>query len=251
MKRLVVVCSAVLLFLAVWLSQSNTLKPSPIHPPNQIENAHQAHSHGSGTTSVASSRPREMNPAINPYAHALREAGQPSVPWTEDFMSSLSNTVSGASIEFQLPSREAAKGTIRVTQYRNQKVSYVSGELTEPEPGKFFFLTPPAGSKAGLLAGVVEFAGSKRAFRVEPTGPNGSPEMWQRRMDEVLCMSMPLAEQSEEADGETANMPPLRPDLVPDYVPGYNSNIVSLQSYPGSDAVLLLDFFGGYTPSWG
>ena len=50
---------------------------------------------------------------------------------------------------------------------------------------------------------------------------------------------------------ETENIPPLRPDLVPDYVPSYNSNIVSLQSYPGSRAVLLLDFFGGYTPTWG
>ncbi|HWH72021.1 MAG TPA: hypothetical protein VNT26_21845, partial [Candidatus Sulfotelmatobacter sp.] len=53
------------------------------------------------------------------------------------------------------------------------------------------------------------------------------------------------------ATNDVANSPPLRPDQVPDYVPSYNSNIVSLQSYPGSKAVLLLDFFGGYTPTWG
>jgi autotransporter-associated beta strand protein len=251
MKRVAVLSCALLLFLAVWLTKSNTEKTASIHLPNQLEHPKQAHSHGSGSASAAAPQAREMNPAVNPYAHALREAGQPSQPWTADFIGNLTNTTSGAPIEFQLPNQQPAKGTIQITQHRDGKVSYISGELAEPEPGKFFFLTPPAGSKAGLLAGVVEFPGSKRAFRVEPTGPNGSPEMWQRRMEEVLCMTMPLAEQSEQADGETANMPPLRPDLVPDYVPGYNSNIVSLQSYPGSDAVLLLDFFGGYTASWG
>ena len=50
---------------------------------------------------------------------------------------------------------------------------------------------------------------------------------------------------------DPAEMPPLRPDNEAIYAPSYNSNIVSLQSYPGSSAVLLLDFFGGYTPTWG
>jgi hypothetical protein len=55
----------------------------------------------------------------------------------------------------------------------------------------------------------------------------------------------------EAALGETMEAPPLRPDLVPEYIPGYNSNIVSLQSLPGARGVVLLDFFGGYTDSWG
>src|SRR5437016_5876132 len=116
-------------------------------------------------------------------------------------------------------------------------------------PGKFFFLTPPPGGKAGITAGVIEFPESKTAYRIEPTGPNGAPELWQRRMDEVLCQAMPLMDQTKALN--PADIPPLRPDLVPDYTPPYNSNIISLQSYPGSPAVLLLDFFGGYTPSWG
>ena len=143
-----------------------------------------------------------------------------------------------------------ASGVIKLTQIRDGEVTYVSGELTEPETGKFFFLTPPAGGKAGKAAGVVEFWGSKTAYRVEPTGLGGEPELWQRRLDEVLCLMMPLAD-GLATNYPAVNIPPLRPDTVPDYAPSYNSNIVSLQSYPGSPAVLLLDFFGGYTPTWG
>ena len=140
---------------------------------------------------------------------------------------------------------------VRTVQSGEGRVTYVAGELTAPEAGKFFFLTPPAGGKAGKAVGVVEFPAGKTAYRIEPTGPNGDPELWERRLDEVLCVDMPKADQAATLTNETANIPPLRPDLVPEYVPSYNSNVVSLQSYPGSPAVLLLDFFGGYTPTWG
>src|SRR5450756_394235 len=69
-------------------------------------------------------------------------------------------------------------------------------------------------------------------------------------------MDMPKADPATiqaaaQATNETENLIPLRPDQDPDYVPSYNANIVSLQSYPGSPAVLLLDFFGGTTAYWG
>lgn len=146
-----------------------------------------------------------------------------------------------------------AEGTVKIIQVVDGKVTYVSGELTAPEPGKFFFLTPPLGGKAGRAVGVVEFPSSQTAYRIEPTGPNGDPELWQRRLDEVVCvnLSKPEAAAELELTNVTESITPLRPDLVPDYVPSYNSNVVTLQSYPGSPAVLLLDFFGGYTPTWG
>jgi hypothetical protein len=141
-----------------------------------------------------------------------------------------------------------AAGTVRITQHQDGRISYVSGELSQPEKGKFFFLRPPEGGKAGKAVGVIEFPDSQTAYRVEPTGANGEPELWQRRMDEVVCMNMPRAEE----ESVVQEMPPLRPDVEAMYnVPDYNSNIVSLQSYPGSKAVLLLDFFGGYTSTWG
>ena len=200
----------------------------------------------------ATTSSRERDAAVNPYAAALREPGRSKRPWDAGFIRMFRNARSGDPIRFELTGGMMAEGAIRVRQFRDGELTYLSGELTSPEVGKFFILTPPPGGKAGKAAGVIEFWGSKTAYRIEPTGASGEPELWQRRLDEVLCLAMPLAAPTAgEMTNNTANIPPLRPDQVPDYAPGYNTNIVSLQSYPGSPAVLLLDFFGGYTPTWG
>ena len=200
---------------------------------------------------------REMDVALNPYAGGLREPGKSKRAWDARYIESFQQAKSGDPVRFELTGGVMAEGTVKIVQTKDGEVTYVSGELTAPEPGKFFFLTPPVGGKAGTAVGVVEFPASKTAYRIEPTGPGGAPELWRRRLDEVICLDMPPADPvklqaaAPAATNETENITPLRPDLVPDYVPGYNSNIVSLQSYPGSSAVLLLDFFGGYTPTWG
>jgi hypothetical protein len=168
-----------------------------------------------------------------------------------NFLQGLKNASGGTSIRFELTGGTMASGTVRVVQNQGVEITYLAGELTEPEKGKFFFLKPPLEGKAGKAVGVVEFPESRTAYRIEPTGEGGAPELWQRRLDEVICLDLPRNELASAEPGETAEIPPLRPDLVPEYVPSYNSNIVSLQSYPGSRAVLLLDFFGGYTPTWG
>ncbi len=209
----------------------------------------------SGTNSPIQPDSRSSAPAFNkfanPYAAALREPGKSKRNWETDFLTRFRQAADGDPIRFELTEGGMAVGTIKITQRRDGELSYISGELTEPEPGKFFFLTPPAGGKAGKAVGVVEFPASKTAYRIEPTGPNGDPELWQRRLDEVICVDMPVKTAAASVTNETAEMPPLRPDAGTGLVPSYNSNIVSLQSYPGSPAVLLLDFFGGYTPTWG
>ena len=192
---------------------------------------------------------RESEPQINPYSAALKQPGTEKRTWDANFLAAFQNAVSNSPVEFELTSGVRAFGQLKMVQVREGAVSYISGELSSPQPGTFFFLSPPAGSKAGKMAGVAEFPGSQTAYRVEPTGPNGEPELWKRRMDEVRCQTMPLIDPAR--NGDVAEIPPLRPDLVPDYAPDYNSNIVSLQSYPGAAGVLLLDFFGGYTPTWG
>ncbi len=188
--------------------------------------------------------------AVNPYAGALREPGKAKRAWDPQFIRQFQNAASNAPIQFELTAGVMASGHIKITQYGGNELVYLSGTLSAPEPGKFFFLTPPAGGKAGKAVGVVEFPGSRAAYRIQPTGTDGEPELWQRRLDEVVCLDMPPVDEAA-ATNETANLPPLRPDMTPAYIPAYNSNIVSLQSYPGSPAVLLLDFFGGYTPTWG
>ncbi len=196
-------------------------------------------------------RARAVDATVNPYAAALREPGESKREWDAGFLSGFQNATNGQPIQFELTQGRVASGVIRITQYRNGELSYLSGELTTPETGKFFFLKPPQDGMAGKAVGVVEFPASQTAYRIEPTGPNGDPELWQRRLDEVLCLDMPRPAVAGASTNVNAEITPLRPDAVPGYVPSYNSNVVSLQSYPGSRAVLLLDFFGGYTPTWG
>ncbi len=196
-----------------------------------------------------------MDLAVNPYAGGLREPGKSKRAWDAGYIQTFRNAKIGDPVRFELTGGLMAEGSVKVIQFNDRGVSYVSGELTAPETGKFFFLTPPEGGKAGKAVAVVEFPGSKTAYRVEPTGTDGAPELWQRRLDEVVCGAMEEADPKllaeEAANAETEEIVPLRPDLVPDYVPGYNAGIVSLQSYPGAQGVLLLDFAGGYTASWG
>jgi hypothetical protein len=191
---------------------------------------------------------REFDLAINPYAAGLREPGKSKRAWDVRFLEQHRSAAVGDPIQFELTAGVMASGVVKIVQQDAQGITYMSGNLSVPEPGKFFFLRPPVGGRAGSAVGVIEFPASATAYRIEPTGEAGAPELWQRRMDEVLCLSMePL---DEETAGTMAEAPPLRPDLVPEYIPSYNSNIVSLQSLPGARGVVLLDYFGGYTASW-
>jgi hypothetical protein len=207
-------------------------------------------------TQAASVPSVEMDVRVNPYAAGLREPGKSRRAWDPNFIDGFRQASAGNPVRFELTGGLMAEGVLKIIQFDSGSVSFVSGELTAPEAGKFFFLTPPIGGKAGKAVGVVEFPLSKTAYRIEPTGLDGAPELWQRRLDAVVCVTMPEVDPAEilaaqAATHETENIVPLRPDQVPHYVPSYNSNIVSLQSYPGSSAVLLLDFFGGYTVHWG
>lgn len=225
--------------------EKNTTADSPAsdQPPKPAANSPRP----SPAAVVAVSR--EMDGTVNPYAAGLRGPGKSKRAWDAAFIASFRQAKAGDPVRFELTDGVIAEGSLGIIQLDGGVVSHVSGELTAPEKGKFFLITPPLGGKAGKAVGVVEFHGSKTAYRIEPTGPDGAPELWRRRLDEVICGEM------KEADPEllagTAEIVPLRPDLVPDYVPSYNDEIISLQSYPGSPAVLLLDFAGGYTSSWG
>ena len=171
--------------------------------------------------------------------------------WDYNFISSLSNTTTGAAIQFALTDGKFASGIIQRTESKDGELIYVSGTFSAPEPGRFFFQKQTMPGKQGDFAGVVEFPGSKTAWRIEPTGPGGKSELIARRLDEVICYSMPPVDTALLDTNSPEEMPPLRPDQVPDYVPLYNDGIISLQSLPGAVGVLYIDFRGGYTPTWG
>jgi len=188
---------------------------------------------------------------VNPYAGALRVPGKSKRAWDVSFMKSHQQAAAGDAIEFELTAGRMAVGSVRITQYRDGELSYLSGDLSAPEKGRFFFLTPPALGVAGKAVGVVQFEASPTAYRIEPTGPGGEPELWERQLDEVICTRTPVPVATAADTNEVAELTPLSTDEVTAYQPGYNSNLVSLQSLPGAKGVLLLDFAGGYTPTWG
>lgn len=241
---------------------SNSVGTKPTAPVATIQSTQAAQPVATNQPAATGALSREMDLKVNPYAAALREPGKSKRAWDANFLSHYQNAASGDPIGFELTEGRMASGVIRITQFKEGELTYMSGELSKPEAGKFFFLKPPEGGKAGKAVGVVEFPASQLAYRIEPTGPNGEPELWQRRLDEVLCVEMPsvkaAAVNTNAAMVDTNQMeaPPLRPDSQSAYIPSYNTNqngvpIISLQSNPGSKAVLLLDFFGGSTPSWG
>jgi len=253
LKSFGILLLVVLLALGVWLKQHPRTSvrghQSAVLPTNSAPIAVAATLISGGTNTS-----REFDLAVNPYAGALREPGQSKRAWETNFLAVHNAVRTGDAIRFELTEGAMAQGTVKIVQHDEHGLTYFSGELTAPESGRFFFLRPPAGGRAGSAVGVIEFPASKTAYRIEPTGADGNPELWRRRLDEVLCLN--LAQPAAAVTNQVEEAPPLRPDLFPNYVPAYNTNlnntaIISLQSNPGSAAVLLLDFFGGYTPTWG
>lgn len=166
-------------------------------------------------------------------------------------MTSLRNTATGDAIRFELVAGEFASGTITRTAFKDGQIIEVEGELTAPEAGRFSFRKQTMPGKAGDFTGEVIFPSSKKAYRIEPIGPGGTSELVERRLDEVICLTMPKMDAATEAALEAENIPPLNPQDVPDYVPAYNDGIISLQSRPDSIGVIYIDYRGGYTPTWG
>ena len=171
-------------------------------------------------------------------------------PWDPAFLSGLSNAVAGDAIQFELAGGETVVGTIRRAQSAEHSVIYVSGELTAPERGRFFFQKQTRPGRAGDYVGVVELPGVGRAWRIEPSGPGGSPELVERPLREVLCLQLPRP--TKGGTNQTSDIPPLNPGSFPYLpIPGYQNGIISLESLHGATAVLYMDFQGGYTPTWG
>ncbi|MFO1512624.1 MAG: cadherin domain-containing protein [Verrucomicrobiota bacterium] len=170
--------------------------------------------------------------------------------WDPQFLAQLTNATEGDVIRFELVGGEWASGTIQHIEHKDNELTFVSGPLTLPEAGRFFFQKQSRSGKAGEFVGVVEFPKSARAFRLEPTGLDGAAELVERPLKEVLCLQLPAATDGSSNDVE--EIPPLRPTDFPTVpIPAYQNGIIVLESLPGSTPVLYLDFQGGYTPTWG
>src|SRR5262249_31718643 len=127
---------------------------------------------------------------LNKKALSTTPQTAPSRKWDTTFLSSLSGANAGDSIGFELNEGRNASGTIRHVEKTSTDVVFVSGELEEPEPGRFFFQKQQVHGVAGEFVGVIEFPASETAYRIEPTGPNREPELVQRKLGDVLCLKL-------------------------------------------------------------
>ena len=217
-------------------TKSSAVTPSP--PPAPAVSAN-ANSHP-GAPSDGSS------PSGNVAANAPDRRA-----WDSQYLANFQQIGTSSPVRFELTGGLMASGTLRYVERRDGQVIYISGDLTEPETGRFFFQKQTLPGKQGDFAGVVEFPASQTAYRIEPSGPGGSSELVKRRLDEVICLAMPAVDAERLAADGAEEIPPLDPQDVTGYVPGYNDGIISLQSLPGVVGVLYIDFRGGYTPTWG
>ncbi|HNQ72869.1 MAG TPA: cadherin domain-containing protein [Verrucomicrobiota bacterium] len=253
MKPRIIVLAALLLCGLTLLFVSTRKSPIGV-PQNSQPPAGNLASSNQEAPRGASTQTQALAVQTAVATNALTAAGV-SIPasrkraWDRDFLTNLRSTRQGAPIRFQLLGDQWASGTIQYLQRTNGQVLYVSGILTQPEAGKFFFQSQTRAGKAGDFVGVVEFPASQRAYRLEPTGPGGTTELVERPLDQVICLRLTPA---ENAAGDTDEIPPLYPDDFPTLpIPDYQQGTVVLQSLAGATGVIYLDFHAGYTPTWG
>ncbi len=189
----------------------------------------------------------------------IPQSGEPTAPSAilandnhsrdENFLGSLQHADTNDPFNLELTDGTKASGIIRLVQRRNGTVVHVAGDLSLPEPGRFFLQKQTVDGKQGAFAGVIEFPVSKTAYRIEPDRVTGRSQLVKRGLDEVVCAHSPMPEPSDQ---NTPEQGPLDGSLHPNAaIPGYQEGIVSLQSLPGATGVVYLDYRGGYTTSWG
>ncbi len=199
-------------------------------------------------------QPLSQSPSLGgvkapPAIHPKRNISPRTRTWDPNFLSALRSASEGEPIRFELVGGKVGSGQIGHLERSNGDVVYVSGQLTQPESGRFFFQKQTMPGVAGDFVGVVELPASQAAYCLEPTGPDGKSELVERSLAEVICLGMPPAK------GGITNLmeeiPPLNPDEFPPLpIPDYQRGVIVLQSLPGAIPVIYLDFQGGYTPTW-
>ncbi|MCW5558715.1 MAG: hypothetical protein KIT22_12920, partial [Verrucomicrobiae bacterium] len=176
--------------------------------------------------------------------------------WDPAWMEGFAGQDAPVPVQFELTAGEVAEGEVVRIEESSDHVMLVAGRLRSPEEGSFFFRRQSVPGIAGSHVGVVQLPGSGRAFRLEPTATDGSPELVARRLDEVVCVKYAMPPGSGEsaggtADGDVAEAPVVdfgQHPTIP--TPDYQNGIPVLETFPGARGVIYLDFDGETTTQW-
>jgi len=177
-----------------------------------------------------------------PAKAALRKQ---AVSFGEDTFGKIFSTTTGAPVAFTLPDGKSARGTVdhRELSEKFPDAGYIQGRLTFPQPGFFFFQRQSMPGVAGDVVGFIRFDEGNIAYRVDPS-PAG-PVLALHTVSDVFC-----AQLAPPVNVEAAELPEEHPDPA---IPGYQNGVVPLQSLPGGEVVLYIDFDGEEGPhaGWG
>ena len=173
---------------------------------------------------------------------AEQETDAPSVGLSADFTDRIVSA-DGKSVRISLPDGAIVQGDVEALRRDDKGVQSVEGKVTRPEPGRFMFQRQTVPGKAGPLVGFIHFEKSTVAWQVRPSGAKREPVLVKTTVDRVMCRALPPRGPEE--------IPQTHPDDYP--VPPDENGVIQLQSLPGADAVVYLDFDGEESvfPLWG
>jgi len=184
--------------------------------------------------------------------------------WDPDWLQEFAGKSGPLPVQFELVNGEMAEGVVKVVQSQGGEVVSIAGSLSAPGLGSFFFRKQSLPGVAGTHVGVVQLPETGRAFRLEPSARDGSPELVSRRLDEVVCLryAMPPGRSGESASPESSETGAAGSDpqeapvidigqhpTIP--TPDYQNGIPVFESLPGARGVIYLDFDGESTTQWG
>jgi len=155
-----------------------------------------------------------------------------SVPLPADFTRRILD-VDESGVSIDLPGGGSARGRVTKLRHDDDGPLLVEGEITHPEPGRFHFRRQTLPGKAGPLFGFIHFDESETAYQVRPAGEDGAPVLVRTSVHRVVCRSHAM---------ESAYIPATHP--TDDPIPPSENDIIQLQSLPGAEAVVYLDFDG-------
>lgn len=136
-----------------------------------------------------------------------------------------------AAARIPLPGGKFAIGTVTHIHHGDGTMA-ISGTITQPYPGTFYFLRQPLPNKSGPLVGNILFDDRDLAYRVYPSGTGQTPELREVTADDVICRNNSAPERTELTES-----PSSQPAAAQAPVP-------ALESLPGAKAVVYLDFDG-------
>jgi autotransporter-associated beta strand protein len=183
------------------------------------------------------------DPAVCDHRHPVAAKTGPSLAVADDFLQSILSK-DEKQVTIPLPGGGTAEGAVTSIKRDAKGLQYLEGKITRPAAGRFMFQRQTVPGKAGPFAGFILLEKGDTAWRIRPTKDGGKSVLEETHADSVICRALAAPE-------DTGEIPPTHPTDLP--IPPDENGVIQLQSLPGAEAVVYLDFDGEERvfDSWG